>query len=108
MPLTGKSQWKRRSGLLTAYPTIDLASREIQANKNGSNSSAPRTASGSTTGGCRTGPSSPGTAPNSHAAAITLDRTKRWFPAEREQFLPLIEAKEKEIWALAVELSELK
>jgi hypothetical protein len=25
------------------------------------------------------------------------DPSKRWFPAEREEFLPLIEAKEKEI-----------
>ena len=32
------------------------------------------------------------------------DPTKRWFPAEREQFLPLIENKEKEIWALAAQL----
>jgi hypothetical protein len=30
-----------------------------------------------------------------------LDPTKRWFPEEMEQWLPLIEAKEKEIWALA-------
>jgi len=29
------------------------------------------------------------------------DPSKRWFPAEREEFLPLIEAKEKEIDALA-------
>ena len=29
------------------------------------------------------------------------DPTKRWFPEEMEQWLPLIEAKEKEIWALA-------
>jgi hypothetical protein len=34
-----------------------------------------------------------------------LDPTKRWFPAELEQFLPLIEAKEKEIWELAAELA---
>lgn len=33
-----------------------------------------------------------------------LDPTKRWFPAEREQFLPLIEKKEQEIWALAAKL----
>ena len=32
------------------------------------------------------------------------DPTKRWFPAEREQFLPLIEKKEQEIWALAARL----
>jgi hypothetical protein len=31
-----------------------------------------------------------------------LDPTKRWFPEEMEQWLPLIEAKEKEIWKLAV------
>ena len=37
-----------------------------------------------------------------------VDRTKRWFPAEREQFLPLIEAKEQEIWTLAAKLSEQK
>ena len=37
-----------------------------------------------------------------------LDRTKRWFPAEREKFLPLIAAKEKEIWELAAKLSEPK
>ena len=30
-----------------------------------------------------------------------LDPTKRWFPEEMEQWLPLIEAKEKEIWAMA-------
>lgn len=32
-----------------------------------------------------------------------LDPTKRWFPAEREQFLPLIEKKEQEIWAFAAQ-----
>ena len=32
------------------------------------------------------------------------DPSKRWFPAEREEFLPLIEAKEKEIDALAAKL----
>ena len=37
-----------------------------------------------------------------------VDRTKRWFPAEREQFLPLIDAKEQEIWTLAAKLSEQK
>ena len=30
-----------------------------------------------------------------------LDPTKRWFPEEMEQWVPLIEAKEKEIQALA-------
>jgi len=30
-----------------------------------------------------------------------LDPSKRWFPSEREEFLPLIEAKEKEIDALS-------
>jgi hypothetical protein len=34
-----------------------------------------------------------------------LDPSKRWFPAEREEFLPLIEAKEKEIDALAEKLA---
>ena len=29
------------------------------------------------------------------------DPTRRWFPEEMEQWIPLIEAKEKEIWALA-------
>ncbi len=33
------------------------------------------------------------------------DPSKRWFPAEREEFIPLIEAKEKEIDALAAKLS---
>ena len=33
-----------------------------------------------------------------------LDPSKRWFPPEREQFLPLIEKKEQEIWALAASL----
>ena len=32
------------------------------------------------------------------------DPKKRWFPEEMEKFLPLIEAKEKEIWKLASEL----
>jgi hypothetical protein len=32
------------------------------------------------------------------------DPSKRWFPAEREEFVPLIEAKEKEIDALAEKL----
>ncbi len=34
-----------------------------------------------------------------------LDPSKRWFPPEREAFLPLIEAKEKEIDALAAQLA---
>lgn len=37
-----------------------------------------------------------------------LDPTKRWFPEEMEKFLPLIEAKEREIWALAKKLAEEK
>ena len=32
------------------------------------------------------------------------DPKVRWFPAERERFLPLIEAKEKEIWEAAAKL----
>ena len=32
------------------------------------------------------------------------DPKKRWFPEEMEKFLPLIEAKEREIWKLAAEL----
>ncbi len=35
-----------------------------------------------------------------------IDPGKRWFPAEREEFLPLIEAKEKEIWSLATQLAK--
>ncbi len=35
-----------------------------------------------------------------------LDPQKRWFPEEREKFLPLIEAKEKEIDALATQLAQ--
>ncbi|MEA3207338.1 MAG: hypothetical protein QOE70_395 [Chthoniobacter sp.] len=35
-----------------------------------------------------------------------LDPSKRWFPPEREAFLPLIEAKEKEIDALARKLGK--
>jgi hypothetical protein len=35
-----------------------------------------------------------------------LDPSKRWFPAEREEFLPLIEAKEREIDALAQKLAQ--
>ena len=34
------------------------------------------------------------------------DPSKRWFPAEREKFLPLIEKKEQEIWALAAKLAQ--
>ena len=34
-----------------------------------------------------------------------VDPSKRWFPAEMEQFLPLIEKQEREIDALAVKLS---
>ena len=34
-----------------------------------------------------------------------LDPSKRWFPPEREAFLPLLEAKEKEIDALAAKLA---
>lgn len=33
------------------------------------------------------------------------DPSKRWFPTEREEFIPLIEAKEKEIDALAAKLA---
>lgn len=35
-----------------------------------------------------------------------LDPSKRWFPAEIEQFVPLIEAKEREIDALALKLTK--
>ena len=35
-----------------------------------------------------------------------LDPTKRWFPEERERFLPLIEAKEREIDAQAEKLAQ--
>jgi hypothetical protein len=34
-----------------------------------------------------------------------IDRNKRWFPEEMKQWLPLIEAKENEIWKLAAELA---
>jgi hypothetical protein len=34
-----------------------------------------------------------------------LDPTKRWFPEEMKEFLPLIEAKEREIWDLAAKLA---
>ena len=34
-----------------------------------------------------------------------LDKDKRWFPAERDRFLPLIEAREKEIWEAAAKLA---
>lgn len=33
-----------------------------------------------------------------------LDPSKRWFPAELEKFVPLIDAKDAEIWALAQKL----
>lgn len=36
------------------------------------------------------------------------DPNKRWFPEEMEQFVPLIEQKEKEIWELAAKLKEEK
>ena len=36
------------------------------------------------------------------------DMKKRWFPEEMEKFLPLIEEKEKEIWAAALKLSETR
>jgi hypothetical protein len=35
-----------------------------------------------------------------------VDPSKRWFPPERELFLPLIEAKEAEIAALAAKLAQ--
>jgi hypothetical protein len=34
------------------------------------------------------------------------DPSKRWFPAEREEFIPLIEAKEKDIDALATKMNQ--
>ena len=34
-----------------------------------------------------------------------LDPSKRWFPKELEKFVPLIDAKDAEIWALAKKLS---
>lgn len=34
------------------------------------------------------------------------DPSKRWFPEEMKQWLPLIEAKEKEIWALAAKAAK--
>lgn len=33
-----------------------------------------------------------------------IDRNKRWFPEELEKFVPLIDAKDAEIWALAKKL----
>jgi hypothetical protein len=30
-----------------------------------------------------------------------LNQEKRWFPAEMEEYLPLISAKEREIWMMA-------
>jgi hypothetical protein len=35
-----------------------------------------------------------------------VDPSKRWFPSEREEFLPLVEAKEKEIWSLSTQLAK--
>ncbi len=35
-----------------------------------------------------------------------LDPSKRWFPGEMEQWLPLVDAKEKEIWAAAEKLAQ--
>ena len=35
-----------------------------------------------------------------------IDRNKRWFPEELEKFVPLIDAKDAEIWALAKKLSQ--
>ena len=37
-----------------------------------------------------------------------LDRNKRWFPEELERFIPLMEAKEKEIWDAAAKLNDRK
>jgi hypothetical protein len=37
-----------------------------------------------------------------------LDPTKRWFPEEMKEFVPLIEAKEREIWNLAAKLAAEK
>ncbi len=34
-----------------------------------------------------------------------IDKNKRWFPEEMEKFVPLIEAKDQEIWALAAKLN---
>ena len=34
------------------------------------------------------------------------DPSKRWFPEEMKQWLPLIDAKEKEIWALAAKAAK--
>ena len=36
------------------------------------------------------------------------DPKKRWFPEEMEKFLPLIEAKQREIWKLAAEIDPRK
>jgi hypothetical protein len=33
-----------------------------------------------------------------------IDQTKRWFPHELQEFVPLIEARETEIWAAASHL----
>jgi hypothetical protein len=35
-----------------------------------------------------------------------LDPSKRWFPEELERFVPLIDAKDAEIWALAKKLAK--
>lgn len=37
-----------------------------------------------------------------------IDRTKRWFPAEMEQYLPLIEENERAIWDAAATLAKSK
>lgn len=45
------------------------------------------------------------TQPSSHDHR---DPSKRWFPEEMKEFIPLIEAREREIWALAAKLSTEK
>lgn len=37
-----------------------------------------------------------------------LDPTKRWFPEEMKEFIPLIDAKDREIWNLAAKLASEK
>lgn len=37
-----------------------------------------------------------------------LDPTKRWFPEEMKEFVPLIEAKDREIWDLAAKVASPK
>jgi len=37
-----------------------------------------------------------------------LDQTKRWFPEEMKEFVPLIEAKDREIWDLAAKFAPRK